>query len=125
MTPHKITDVKPYDIIIDDHPESSDEVDSDEEEAMLDDQVLKAELEAVEALKQTKARIDELKRKSQEKQEEWNNWKNACPDLCSDIDLMKKDPRWTTVSAIVIAEYHQAYLLPAELEMIVLGRIFG
>jgi hypothetical protein len=125
MTPHGITDVKPYDIIIDDDPESSDEVDSDEEEAILDDQVEKAELEAVEALRQTKARIDELNRKSLIRQEEWNNWKNACPGLCDDIELMKKDPRWSTVSAIVIADYHEAYLLPAELEMIVLRRIFG
>jgi hypothetical protein len=125
MTPHEITDVKPYDIIIDDDPESWDEVDSDEEEAILDDQVEKAELEAVEALRETKALIDELNRKSLIRQEEWKNWKNACPGLCDDIELMKTDPRWSTVSAIVIADYHEAYLLPAELEMIVLHHIFG
>jgi hypothetical protein len=121
MTPHGITDVEPHNI--GDDPESSDEGDSDN--AGLDDELEKAELEAVEALRQTKARIDELNSKSQERQEEWNNWKNADSSLCADIELMKKDPRWTSVSAIVIADYPQAHFLPAELEMIVLGRIFG
>jgi hypothetical protein len=121
MTPHVMSDVEPHNIS--DVPESSDEDDSDN--AGLVDELEKAEQEAVEALRHTKARIDELNIKSQERQEEWNNWKNADSSLCADIELMKKDPRWTLVSAIVIADYSQSHLLPAELEMIVLGRLFG
>ena len=106
MTPHQITD-----------PESSDEVDSDEESA-----VEKAELDAVEALRETQAQIAQFNRKSLIRQEEWNNWKNVCPGLCDNIELFKQDPRWSSLLAIVIADYHEAVLLPVELEMIVLRR---
>jgi hypothetical protein len=132
MTPNEITEVKPYDIIIDDEPESSDDVDinesdvdSEEEEIRLELELQKAEAEAVEALRETKAQIAELNRKSLIMQEDWNNWKNESPGLSDNIELIKEDPRWITLSAIVIADYHQAFLLPGELEMIVLKRYFA
>ena len=131
MTPNEITEVKPYDIRIDDEPEISDDVDvnesdldSDEDEIRLDREVAEAEAEAIEALRITKAEIDELNRKSLIMQEDWNNWKNESPGLCDNIELIKEDPRWITLSAIVIAEYHQAFLLDGEVEMIVLKRYF-
>jgi hypothetical protein len=120
MTPNQVTDVKQYDIIMDhDDPESSDELDSDEEECMLDEEVEKAELEAVEALRQTKARIADLNRKNLIREEAWISLKNADPAFCDDIELFKTDPRWTTLSAIVSADY-EGFLTDCELEMITL-----
>jgi hypothetical protein len=122
MTPHQVTDVKPYDLITENDLESSDEIDSDEDEIRLDMEAEKAELEAIQALEETKVRITELNRKSLVRLEEWKNWRDGCPGLCDNIALLKEDPLWASLSAMVVAEYHGTLLLPSELEMIVLSR---
>ena len=122
MTPHQVTDVKPCDLIAEDGLESSDEIDSDEDEIRLDMEAEKAELEAVQALEETKAQITELNRKSLIRLEEWKTWRDGCPGLCDNIALLKEDPLWASLSDMVLAEYHGTLLLPTELEMIILGR---
>jgi hypothetical protein len=116
MTPREFKKVIIPDIIPDhEDPESSDEIDSEQEEAILDAEVEKAELEAIEELAETKARYAETLRRNFIIEEAYNR------EVYKYMELAKQDAKWPTLYAMVIAEYPDC-LTHYHLEMVTLQR---